>query len=1045
MKIAKSFPKILGVLLTVSLLIVCLCSAIPTASADDVVYTAAGETYHELQNFDASTGGAPVNSENGYSSGVHNTSGRSMMFTVPAGDVVNVTEKNPSYPHFTFTANAEMANVKYLQFWVKNTSVDPVYIYNMNILQSGTYQYRLLAGADVQLIDENNKAVVDAGRWSYVTIGTTITKSRALKIPANFTGYVRIPLNADCIQVIAPSGSEFDTAKLAQANTINFRLGSIGSGGRVYFDDLGFVTGGEAAKPGAKFADVSKAMTYTDATGNTMAYRLYLPEGYDSFAKYPVVLYLHGNGFQGDDNLKQVTGEIGEPLDELVYPDNRNKYPAIIVAPQCPTGDYWVNTTFNSGSYSVDSVAETDAMKMVLGLMDEILTNYSVDKNRVYAMGVSMGAFGCWDMMIRHPGLLTAAVPMMGAGDPTKAAAIGNTAVWAFHDAGDSTVPVSGSQEMVAALQAVDGTNVTYTEYTGVGHAAYRFAVSEEKLLPWMFAQGDIYAKENETYTSISGFEVGETAISLAAGAASSESKNTGAKGWKVTVGDNTNVNTNLTFNPSPQMGKATHLQFWINNTTDAVQYLAGMNLQKAGSFQFNIPSTAKCILIADGTTTEQVVSCTNVRISGLGTIRVLPIPAGFCGYVRISLAQADLEIKSGTYGETALNSVKQMSLYVGNTSTGGNLYFDDFGYVTPYALEENPFADEITITRTHFSADEAFSTALGTSGTTSTSKENGYFDASIAAGKYYVNPVITTPSNEHMDAADYVQFHIKNDSAVDLYINNFNMLQSADSTDIRYRFNTSAQVWSIADGSATATPVSWVTKNISGVSSSAACITIPAGFSGMMRFSLDAAGIEKRNGTSYEVDKVELKVFNFLLCDATATGASVVIDDLQIVDEIDELPAVVGAQIRTSDNNLRFVMTHNQAMMEALAAEYAAVEYGTVVVNADAFGAGKKLELTDKTSGFGSGKPTTLVNKSAFVPEGWAEQFPDNRVYSFTITGVNTDAKKATAIAVRAFIKVTDENGDVHVIYSADKYMHGGYQTTYNAVEAATAELTGE
>ena len=120
MKIAKSFPKILGVLLTVSLLIVCLCSAIPTASADDVVYTAAGETYHELQNFDASTGGAPVNSENGYSSGVHNTSGRSMMFTVPAGDVVNVTEKNPSYPHFTFTANAEMANVKYLQFWVKN-------------------------------------------------------------------------------------------------------------------------------------------------------------------------------------------------------------------------------------------------------------------------------------------------------------------------------------------------------------------------------------------------------------------------------------------------------------------------------------------------------------------------------------------------------------------------------------------------------------------------------------------------------------------------------------------------------------------------------------------------------------------------------------------------------------------------------------------------------------------------------------------------------------------------------------------------------------
>ena len=52
--------------------------------------------------------------------------------------------------------------------------------------------------------------------------------------------------------------------------------------------------------------DFSKHTFYDSQNGNTIPYRLYLPDNYISSAKkYPVVLYLHGAGEIGDDNEKQ--------------------------------------------------------------------------------------------------------------------------------------------------------------------------------------------------------------------------------------------------------------------------------------------------------------------------------------------------------------------------------------------------------------------------------------------------------------------------------------------------------------------------------------------------------------------------------------------------------------------------------------------------------------------------------------------------------------------------------------------------------------------
>jgi predicted peptidase len=99
-----------------------------------------------------------------------------------------------------------------------------------------------------------------------------------------------------------------------------------------------------------------------------------------------------------------------------------------------------------------------------------------------------MGGYGTWDIILRNPRLFAAAIPVCGAGDPSKAADIAHLPVWAFHGDSDPTVPVSGSRDMVEALRQADG-KIQYTEYPGVGHSSWVNAWKEQSLIPWIFSQ----------------------------------------------------------------------------------------------------------------------------------------------------------------------------------------------------------------------------------------------------------------------------------------------------------------------------------------------------------------------------------------------------------------------------------------------------------------------------------------------------------------------------------------------------------------------------
>ncbi len=230
------------------------------------------------------------------------------------------------------------------------------------------------------------------------------------------------------------------------------------------------------------------------ANGDTLPYNLLTPKGFaKSFNNskekvlekkiYPMVLFLHGAGERGTDNEKQII-HIKKLFSN---PENREKYQAFVIAPQCPEGKRWVEVNWSAKSHSMPEEPSW-AMNYTIDLLKDLIENYPVDTTRIYVTGLSMGGYGSWDIISRYPDKFAAAIAICGGGDEKVAQKIKNIPIWAFHGSNDKVVPVSRSRNMVNAIKQAGG-NPKYTEYKGVGHGSWIKAYNEENLLDWLFEQ----------------------------------------------------------------------------------------------------------------------------------------------------------------------------------------------------------------------------------------------------------------------------------------------------------------------------------------------------------------------------------------------------------------------------------------------------------------------------------------------------------------------------------------------------------------------------
>jgi predicted peptidase len=201
-------------------------------------------------------------------------------------------------------------------------------------------------------------------------------------------------------------------------------------------------------------------------------YLLYLPQEYEKEGKsWPLVLFLHGAGESGQD-LNKVKVH-GPP--KLVAAGK--EFPFIVVSPQSP-GRGWDAQTLNA-------------------LLDDVMANYRVDKDRIYVTGLSMGGFGTWALAAAYPDRFAALVPICGGGNSADAKKLVHIPIWVFHGAKDNVVPPSRSESIVKALKEAGAKNLKFTLYPDANHDSWTETYNNPEMWDWLLQQKRAGSQKN--------------------------------------------------------------------------------------------------------------------------------------------------------------------------------------------------------------------------------------------------------------------------------------------------------------------------------------------------------------------------------------------------------------------------------------------------------------------------------------------------------------------------------------------------------------------
>lgn len=196
-------------------------------------------------------------------------------------------------------------------------------------------------------------------------------------------------------------------------------------------------------------------------------YLLSKPDGYeaDHTQKWPLLVFLHGAGERGD-NLSALKRH-GPP--KLIA--EGKKFPAIVVSPQCPSGQVW-------NPHGIKA------------LVDKVSSTHRIDPTRIYLTGLSMGGFGTWETATEYPDTFAAIIPICGGGGIRILALerVKHLPQWIFHGAKDSVVPAKFSQDMFNVLKKL-GAPVQLEIYPNADHDSWTATYANDAVWEWLFAQ----------------------------------------------------------------------------------------------------------------------------------------------------------------------------------------------------------------------------------------------------------------------------------------------------------------------------------------------------------------------------------------------------------------------------------------------------------------------------------------------------------------------------------------------------------------------------
>ena len=256
-------------------------------------------------------------------------------------------------------------------------------------------------------------------------------------------------------------------------------------------------------------------------------YFVYLPRGFAQQEKWPVLLFLHGNGERGDGKAELDYVLKHGPLFEAWA--QKKDLPFVIISPQMPMYDqgevsYIKNRTPaeiprrlpaginpypphytgkdrmegqlageippESADFDQDPRGWNTIADEVMGMVDHVLATYKGDPRRVYLTGLSYGGMGTWYLASKHPEKFAAIAPIVGYGTPSMAPALAaaKLPMWVFAGGRDTTVPVKYFYPLLNKLEELGHPDVRFTIEADMGHDTWIRVYAGQDLYTWLLA-----------------------------------------------------------------------------------------------------------------------------------------------------------------------------------------------------------------------------------------------------------------------------------------------------------------------------------------------------------------------------------------------------------------------------------------------------------------------------------------------------------------------------------------------------------------------------
>ena len=258
---------------------------------------------------------------------------------------------------------------------------------------------------------------------------------------------------------------------------------------------------------------------------------IYLPRGYDDDSpyKWPVMIYLHGDGERGDGKEELDYVMAYGPLYEAWV--QKKDMPFILIVPQLhmfgrdgPDGPAYIlnrtkegiprrleegtpphNTdmpalqTFGPMQGAVPDELLPDYSDFdnkfswkrtdpdVINILDSILKTYNADADRVYLTGASEGAFGIWYYSSVYPERFAALLPVVGypSIEQAEAVAKADIPVWVFSGGRDTVVE---TKYYFAGMNRMEelGATIRLTTEQDMSHDVWNRVYAGDDVYNWL-------------------------------------------------------------------------------------------------------------------------------------------------------------------------------------------------------------------------------------------------------------------------------------------------------------------------------------------------------------------------------------------------------------------------------------------------------------------------------------------------------------------------------------------------------------------------------